>query len=197
MSVWFSFILLLVIAYLLGSICSAIPICRLFGLPDPRSTGSANPGASNVMRLGGKWPAVLTFLTDAFKGTPPILLGYALGLSITQVSLIAVAAILGHLYPLYYQFKGGKGVATAFGTLLVLDWRLFVVAGFAWLAIFVLARISSVASLGSMLLAVPIASYLLNDQLLIGVSLIGLLILWRHQQNIRDLVSGAERQFRS
>lgn len=193
---WISFAGLLIAAYLLGSVCSAIPICRLFGLPDPRSTGSSNPGATNVMRIGGKLPAALTFLADAFKAAPPILAAMWLQLHPAMVSLVAFAAILGHVYPLYFRFAGGKGVATAFGILLVLDWRLFVAAGLGWLAVFAVTRISSVASLVAMVLAAPLASYYYAPQLFLGVSLIGLLVLWRHKQNIRDLVIGTERGFR-
>ena len=193
---WASFSLLLVTAYLLGSVCAAIPICKLFRLPDPRSTGSANPGATNVMRIGGKLPAALTFLGDSLKGTPPILAAMALQLHPMMVSLVAFTVILGHVYPLYFRFAGGKGVATAFGILLVLDWRLFVAAGLSWLAVFAVTRISSVASLVAMVLAAPLASYYYAPQLFLGISLIGLLVLWRHKQNIRDLVIGVERGFR-
>lgn len=192
---WASFSLLLVTAYLLGSVCAAIPICKLFRLPDPRSTGSANPGATNVMRIGGKLPAALTFLGDSLKGTPPILAAMALQLHPMMVSLVAFTVILGHVYPLYFRFTGGKGVATAFGILLVLDWRLFVAAGLSWLAVFAVTRISAVASLMAMVLAAPVASYYYAPQLFLGVSLIGLLVLWRHKQNIRNLVIGMERGF--
>ena len=190
---WVSFSLLLVMAYLLGSICAAIPICRLFGLPDPRSMGSANPGATNVMRLGGKLPAALTFLADAFKATPPILAATALQLPPVMISVVAFAAILGHVYPLYFRFAGGKGVATAFGILLLLDWCVFVAAGLSWLVVFAVARISAVASLVAMVLAAPVASYYYAPQFFLGVSFIGLLILWRHKQNIRELVIGQAR----
>lgn len=192
---WASFSLLLVTAYLLGSVCAAIPICKLFRLPDPRSTGSANPGATNVMRIGGKLPAALTFLGDSLKGTPPILAAMALQLHPMMVSLVAFTVILGHVYPLYFRFAGGKGVATAFGILLVLDWRLFVAAGLSWLAVFAVTRISAVASLMAMVLAAPVASYYYAPQLFLGVSLIGLLVLWRHKQNIRNLAIGMERGF--
>lgn len=192
---WVSFSILLVAAYLLGSVCAAIPICKLFRLPDPRSMGSANPGATNVLRIGGKLPAALTFLADAFKAAPPILAAVALQLHPMMVSMVAFAAILGHVYPLYFRFAGGKGVATAFGILLVLDWHMFVAAGLSWLAVFAVTRISAVASLMAMVLAAPVASYYYAPQFFLGVSLIGLLILWRHKQNIRDLVIGMEREF--
>lgn len=195
MSMWVSFSILLVAAYLLGSVCAAIPICKLFRLPDPRSMGSANPGATNVLRIGGKLPAALTFLADAFKAAPPILAAVALQLHPMMVSMVAFAAILGHVYPLYFRFAGGKGVATAFGILLVLDWHMFVAAGLSWLAVFAVTRISAVASLMAMVLAAPVASYYYAPQFFLGVSLIGLLILWRHKQNIRDLVIGMEREF--
>lgn len=192
---WVSFSILLVAAYLLGSVCAAIPICKLFRLPDPRSMGSENPGATNVLRIGGKLPAALTFLADAFKAAPPILAAVALQLHPMMVSMVAFTAILGHVYPLYFRFAGGKGVATAFGILLVLDWHMFVAAGLSWLAVFAVTRISAVASLMAMVLAAPVASYYYAPQFFLGVSLIGLLILWRHKQNIRDLALGQERGF--
>jgi glycerol-3-phosphate acyltransferase PlsY len=188
---WFGLISLS--AYLLGSICTAIFVCRLFGLADPRSTGSSNPGATNVMRLGGKLPALLTFLGDALKGVPPILLAYGMGLPLWMVGLIGVFALLGHIYPVFFGFAGGKGVATAFGVLLGLDWRLCVGALLSWAIVFALTRVSSLASLISFVVLVPIFAYIWQMDLLPALSLMGLLILWRHRQNIADLMQGKER----
>jgi len=101
-------------AYLLGSISSAILVCRLFGYPDPRTQGSSNPGATNVLRIGGKPAAALTLLGDVLKGTVPVLVAYGLGLSATAAALVGFCAFLGHLFPVFFQFRGGKGVATAF-----------------------------------------------------------------------------------
>jgi acyl phosphate:glycerol-3-phosphate acyltransferase len=175
---WLWFGLIALAAYLLGSVCTAIFVCRLFGLADPRSTGSSNPGATNVMRLGGKLPALLTFLGDALKGVPPILLAY------------------GHIYPVFFGFAGGKGVATAFGVLLGLDWRLCVGALLSWAIVFALTRVSSLASLITFVVLVPIFAYFWQIDLLPALSLMGLLILWRHRQNIADLMQGKERGFR-
>jgi len=110
--------LLIVLAYLLGSISAAIITCKLMGLPDPRTVGSNNPGATNVLRHGGKKAAAITLLGDGLKGLIPVLLGKAFGLTETWLIIIGIAAFLGHLYPVFYQFKGGKGVATAIGVFL-------------------------------------------------------------------------------
>ncbi len=127
-------ITLVIIAYLLGSISSAIIVARLLGLPDPRSQGSGNPGATNMMRLGGKGAAVVTLLGDMLKGVLPVLLARALGGSELALAGAAAAAFLGHLYPVFFGFQGGKGVATLFGTLLGLNWLVGVMVLGTWLA---------------------------------------------------------------
>ncbi len=195
MLAWFELTSLVLGAYLLGSVCSAILVCRAFGLPDPRSTGSSNPGATNVMRLGGKVPALLTFLGDALKGIPPIALGRWLGLDEMWLGWIALAAILGHLYPVYFRFQGGKGVATAFGILLGLSWPLCLIALASWATVFAVSRVSSLASLLAFVLMVPVVSYFYAPALLTPLCVMALLILWRHRQNIRDLWAGKERHF--
>lgn len=195
MLAWFELTSLVLGAYLLGSVCSAIVVCRAFGLPDPRTMGSSNPGATNVMRLGGKVPALITFLGDALKGIPPIVLGRWLGLDEMWLGWIALAAILGHLYPVYFRFQGGKGVATAFGILLGLSGWLCLTALVSWAAVFAVSRVSSLASLIAFVLIVPITGYWLTPALLMPLCIMALLILWRHRQNIRDLWAGNERGF--
>ncbi len=115
-------LLLIAAGYLLGSLSSAIIICRLLGLPDPRGQGSGNPGATNVLRIGGKKAAAATLIGDMLKGLIPVLIAKLLGASLAIQALVAIAAFLGHLYPLFFGFKGGKGVATALGVLLGIHW---------------------------------------------------------------------------
>lgn len=188
---------LALLAYLFGSICAAIIVCKLFGLPDPRTAGSHNAGATNVMRIGGKLPALLTFLADALKGVPAILLAQAAGFSTFWLGLIGFFALLGHAYPVFFRFVGGKGIATAFGVLLALNGLLFGVALLVWGAIFALWRISSVASLSAFVLVVPVASLWINVALFWPLCAIAALVLWRHRQNIADVWAGTERVFKS
>ncbi len=139
--------ILVLVAYLLGSLSSAIIVCRLAGLPDPRSDGSGNPGATNVLRLGGKKPAIVTLAGDMLKGLLPVLLGHALGLAPVLLALVGLAAFLGHLYPVFFRFQGGKGVATALGVLLGLDWVVGLATVATWLAVAFLTRYSSLSAL--------------------------------------------------
>ena len=138
---------LLIAAYLLGSVCSAIVVCKLWGLPDPRSQGSSNPGATNVMRIGGKKPALITLAGDMVKGVPLVLLAQHLQLRPDLISAIGLAAFMGHLYPIFFKFEGGKGVATALGVLLALYWPLGLGVIGVWLAVFAAFRISSLSSI--------------------------------------------------
>lgn len=181
---------LCIIAYLLGSLNGAIILCKIFGLPDPRTQGSQNPGATNVMRIGGKIPALMTFLFDALKATPFVLLGQYLGIHDEfLLSLIGLFAVLGHLFPVWYGFAGGKGVATTFGFLLVLYPQLFAVAGIIWLAVFTLTRISAIAGLTTFSLVTPIASYILAPAIFPITLILATLIIIRHKQNILQLLS--------
>ena len=109
-------------AYLLGSISSAILICRIAGLPDPRQNGSNNPGATNVLRIGGRWSALAVLIIDILKGMAPVWVGYYLGLTQFELGMVALGACLGHIFPIFFQFKGGKGVATAFGAIAPISW---------------------------------------------------------------------------
>jgi glycerol-3-phosphate acyltransferase PlsY len=185
--------LLIIAAYLLGSISTAIITCKLLGLPDPRTVGSNNPGATNVLRYGGKKAAGVTLLGDLLKGLIPVLAGQALGLDYTGLILIGIAAFLGHLYPLYYGFKGGKGVATAIGVFLGVNFW----GGLAFVATWLLMakgfKISSLAALIATALS-PLYFWLITGHggLTLGVTVMALLIFWRHQSNIRKLLSGEE-----
>ena len=149
------------VAYLVGSIASAIVVCRVMGLPDPRTEGSGNPGATNVLRTAGKTPAALTLAGDVLKGVAPVLLAKGLGLSPAAVALAALAAFLGHLYPLYFGFRGGKGVATALGAVAALSWPVAAAMCALWL---VVAAATRYASLASMIAAIgaPVAAFWLT-----------------------------------
>lgn len=186
----------LIIAYLLGSVCSAIIVCRVLGLPDPRTEGSHNPGTTNVLRIGGKGPAALTLLGDMLKGVVPVLVARHYGLEPAVVSAVGLAAFLGHLYPVFFRFEGGKGVATALGVLFALHWPLGLVVGGIWVTAFAATRISS---LGSILgfAAAPFVAWQMVPAYMLGIVGMSLLLLARHKPNIIALVKGQERRFGS
>jgi glycerol-3-phosphate acyltransferase PlsY len=184
---------LIVGAYLLGSISSAIIVCRLLGLPDPRTQGSNNPGATNVMRIGGKRAAAVTLLGDSLKGFLPVFACHLLGRPETVFALVGAAAFLGHLYPLFFRFQGGKGVATALGVQFGLGWMIGGAVALTWLFMAKVANISSLAALISMALA-PLYIWLLwpSPELLAMQLVVTALLIWRHRSNIRKLLSGTE-----
>ncbi len=185
------------LGYLLGSLSSAIIICRIMGLPDPRSSGSGNPGATNVLRFGNKLAAIMTLLGDLLKGLVPVLLARWLQADVLIIAITAVAAFLGHLFPLFFQFKGGKGVATAFGVYLALDMRLAVALLATWMIIAFASRYSSLAALSAAVLA-PVYVYLISHQAayVVTTTVIAILILWRHRGNIQRLRAGQEDQIK-
>ncbi len=185
---------LLIAAYLLGSVCSAIIVCKLWGLPDPRSQGSSNPGATNVMRIGGKKPALITLAGDMAKGVPLVLLAQHLQLRPDFISAIGLAAFMGHLYPVFFKFEGGKGVATALGVLLALYWPVGLGVIGVWIAVFALFRISSLSSITAFALAPIIAWYLVPNYML-GIVGMSILLIARHKTNIKALLKGEERKF--
>jgi len=188
-----SALVLIAVAYLLGSISSAIVVCRLLGLPDPRGEGSGNPGATNVLRIGGKKAAAITLIGDMLKGLLPVLLAKLLGASLTVQALVAVAAFLGHLYPVFFGFRGGKGVATALGVLLGLHWPVGLLTIATWLVIAKVFRISSLAALLSLLVTPLYVWWLIPDRsLIIAVIFMVALLFWRHRSNIRNLMQGTE-----
>lgn len=186
-------IALVVLAYLLGSLSTAIITCRLMGLPDPRSEGSRNPGATNVLRYGGKKAAAITLLGDFLKGLLPVLLARLLSVDESVVAATAMAAFLGHLYPLYFGFHGGKGVATALGVFLALAWPVALALVLTWLLMAKLFKISSLAALTAAVLA-PLYTWLfVPGTIYLSLSIvIALLLLWRHRGNIQRLLGGAE-----
>lgn len=182
-------------AYLLGSISSAIVVCRLMGLPDPRTQGSNNPGATNVLRIGGKKAAAITLLGDSLKGLVPMLIGHLLGASPAVLAATGLAAFLGHLYPLFFGFQGGKGVATALGVQFGLYWPIGLSVAAIWLFVAKVLKISSASALVCMALAPVIVWVFRPEPVLIWMQvLVTLILFWRHRSNIRNLLSGAEEK---
>ncbi|MCG7897661.1 MAG: glycerol-3-phosphate 1-O-acyltransferase PlsY [Candidatus Thiodiazotropha lotti] len=184
---------IVVIAYLLGSISSAIIVCRLMGLPDPRSQGSNNPGATNVLRIGGKKAAAITLFGDMIKGLIPMLIAHLFDAPPLFLALTGLAAFLGHLYPVFFSFKGGKGVATALGVQFGLHWGVGLAVALVWLFIAKVVNISSLSALISMALA-PFIVWLIwpAPELIVMQILISVILFWRHRSNITNLISGAE-----
>ncbi|MEJ8857346.1 glycerol-3-phosphate 1-O-acyltransferase PlsY [Variovorax robiniae] len=197
----------IIASYLIGSLSFAVIVSKAMGMADPRSYGSGNPGATNVLRSGNKAAALATLLLDAIKGWLPVFLiqrfGTAWGMDMGIAALAGLAAFLGHLYPVFFGFKGGKGVATAAGVLLGLDWVLGLATGGTWLIVALFFRYSSLASLAAALFA-P-AYYLLGGGIVwkldatAFVAMVGmsLLLAWRHRENIQRLLAGTESKLGS
>lgn len=184
-------------AYLLGSISSAILVCKVLRLPDPRLEGSKNPGATNVLRLGGKFPAALVLIGDIAKGWLPVMLIKLVTANPWIISAVLFAAIVGHIYPIFFQFKGGKGVATAVGGILGLSLTLGGIFIFTWLGVFALTRYSSLSALIA-ISAVPFFAWgFLDKRYVVVLTLIALMTLWRHRSNIQRLLRGQEGKFTS
>ncbi len=188
--------LLVLMAYLIGSVSFAVLVSKVMGLPDPHSYGSGNPGATNVLRTGSKLAAVLTLLGDAAKGYVAVLLARALiGVDIDSWVLpaVAVAAFVGHLFPVFHGFKGGKGVATALGILLAINWVLGLTTLSTWLIVAVFLRYSSLAALISALFAPVYFIFLFGVQpMAAAIIAMSALLIWRHQTNIKNLLNGTE-----
>ncbi|MGA8009966.1 MAG: glycerol-3-phosphate 1-O-acyltransferase PlsY [Thiomonas sp.] len=189
-------------AYLLGSLSFAVLVSRAMGMPDPRSYGSGNPGATNVLRSGNKVAAILTLFLDAFKGWLAVWLamtfGSGFGLGVPGAALVAVAVFLGHIYPVFFHFKGGKGVATAAGVLLAIQPWLGLATLATWLIVAVFFRYSSLAALVAAVFA-PFYYWFggglawgTDPALLLALVIISALLIWRHRANIRKLMRGEE-----
>ena len=185
--------LLPVFAYLLGSVSSAIVIARLFGLKDPREVGSGNPGATNILRYGGKKAAILTLLGDVLKGVAPVLLAHVLGVASVFLALTVLAVFLGHVFPVFHGFKGGKGVATAFGALVALNgWVGLALVG-SWLVMAVTTRYSSLSAITvSVLAPVYVWWFVREPELIVATVVMASLLLWRHRSNMQKLLAGTE-----
>ena len=186
-------LLLALAAYLVGSLSAAVIVCRLLGLPDPRTQGSRNPGATNVLRFGGKKAAAIVLVGDTLKGLLPVLIARALHVDDNVLAAVGLAAFLGHLYPLFFGFQGGKGVATAFGVLLGTAWPVALAAVATWLMV---AKVFRISSLAALMAAVLTPLFLWFDQaaqpILMMSWVMTLLLLWRHRGNIQRLITGEE-----
>ena len=179
--------------YMFGSISTAIIVCKLMGLPDPRTQGSKNPGATNVARLGGKKAAALTLVGDMLKGLIPVLIAQYLQMSPVILAATALAAFLGHLYPVFFGFQGGKGVATAFGVIYGLYWPVGLLTTATWLAMALVFRYSSMAALVAILLTPLWFLWLLPEpEIIAAMSVLTVLLFWRHRSNISNLINGKE-----
>ena len=183
-------------AYLIGSVSFAVVVSKAMRLPDPHSYGSGNPGATNVLRTGNKLAAILTLLGDAAKGYVAVVMARVLiGVEIDSWVLpaVAAAAFIGHLFPVFHGFKGGKGVATALGILLALDWVLGLTTLSTWLIVAVFLRYSSLAALVSAVFAPIYFMFLFGVQpMAIAIALMSALLIWRHKANIQKLLKGEE-----
>lgn len=195
-------ILFIISAYFIGSISTAIIVCKIMRLPDPRSGGSGNPGATNVLRVGGKKAAAITLLGDMLKGFIPVFAAHFYPLSDWAFALTGLAAFLGHLYPVFFGFKGGKGVATMLGVLFGIHWTVGVAAGLTWLIMAKVFKISSLSALIATLLS-PLYIYLLLNRyyaqdmefvlpLIIATAIMTAILFWRHKGNIQRLLKGEE-----
>ncbi|MDO8931487.1 MAG: glycerol-3-phosphate 1-O-acyltransferase PlsY [Rhodocyclaceae bacterium] len=178
--------------YLLGSLPFAVIVSKAFGLADPRSFGSKNPGATNVLRSGNKVAALLTLLGDAFKGWAAMWLAGLLGADAAGIAVAGIAAFLGHVFPLFLGFKGGKGVATAVGVLAGFSGWLALACAGTWLLVAFVSRYSSLAALAAAAVA-PLAAWaLVSRDAAVAVLAMSLLLVWRHKENIRKLLAGTE-----
>jgi len=187
-------VLLCALAYIAGSVLFALEICRLWGLPDPRSLGSGNPGATNVYRNGGWLPAALTLLLDAAKGFIPVWIAHHSNLSILAQAMVALCAVTGHMVPAFYRFKGGKGVATALGAGLALAPVTTLLLALIWLVIMWRWRISALASVIAIVCG-PLISALIEPETLPLFGLLAILIVVRHRNNLIRLAQGRETRF--
>ncbi len=187
----------IVAAYLIGSISFGIIFSKLFGLPDPRTVGSGNIGATNIARSGKKLPAILTLLGDAFKGWLPVWLALQTDMLMWVVAAVGLAVFFGHLYPIYHKFKGGKGVATALGVMLAVSVWLGLAALVTWALVFAISRTSSLSAIVAAALA-PVYAWLLlpyKDYVLM-VLVMSVMLVWRHKSNIQKLLNGTEAGFK-
>jgi glycerol-3-phosphate acyltransferase PlsY len=200
-------VLAAVAAYLVGSLSFAVIVSRTMGLNDPRTYGSKNPGATNVLRSGSKAAAIVTLLLDAFKGWLPVMLvkwfGAAYGLGDGTIAMVGLAAFLGHLFPVFFRFVGGKGVATALGVLLATSWILGLATGVTWLVVAYAFRYSSLASLVAAVFA-PVyyvfgdgLAWAMDKSIVLSTAVMSLLLIWRHTENISRLVKGTESKLGS
>lgn len=188
-----SLVFLILVGYLSGSLCSAVIVCKLFGLSDPRQQGSKNPGATNVLRLHGKKYAAWVLIGDMLKGTLPVLVGHLFFISYVGLGWISLACVLGHMFPLFFQFKGGKGVATALGCYFGINFLFGLVSLSLWIFMVWFKRYSSLASISVMIIA-PLAGavFTSNASIITPLLLISSIVLIKHKSNIERLLKGNE-----
>lgn len=192
----FIYPIVVVLAYLIGSLSAAIITCKIMGLPDPRTTGSNNPGATNVLRIGGKKAAIFTLVGDLLKGLiPVVIVKLIFPAESLLIALTALAAFLGHLFPVFFQFKGGKGVATALGCIIGLNLWVALCAFGVWLAIFLPTKISSLSALTAAIVA-PIFLWLFDASasVVIAIIIMDILLIIRHKENIQRILKGEEKK---
>ena len=182
---------LCVFSYLAGSVSSAIIVCKILGYPDPRGTGSNNPGTTNVLRIAGKGPAILTLAGDVAKGVIPILIGKVLNIEGFALGLMGLCAFMGHLFPVFFNFEGGKGVATAIGVITTINWQIGLALISIWLVMALVFRYSSLAALVAAACA-PILIYFLDTPLFYPGLVMIVLLFYRHKTNIKGLLEGTE-----
>ena len=195
MNYYFNIILFAGLAYFIGSLSTAIITCKIMGIEDPRKTGSHNPGATNVLRHGGKKAAIITLLGDMLKGLIPVLIAIQLQIEPAGIALVGLFALLGHIFPVYYGFKGGKGVATYYGVILGINWLVGLIALTIWLSVAVIVKISSLSALVSIFFVPFILWYFSQSVELMGaVAIMSILVFWRHKQNIKSLLQGSEEK---
>lgn len=186
-------IVLPLLGYLCGSLASAVVVCRMMKLPDPREEGSGNPGATNVLRLGGKKAAALTLAGDVLKGVIPVLLAHLLTDSPAILAGTAVAAVVGHMYPVFFGFKGGKGVATAFGAVAALVYPVALFMAAVWVLAAMATRYASLASMAAAVAAPLFALVFIREPAyIVGLAVIAALLVYRHRGNIERLRQGSE-----
>lgn len=186
-------IVLPLLGYLCGSLASAVVVCRMMKLPDPREEGSGNPGATNVLRLGGKKAAALTLAGDVLKGVIPVLLAHLLTDSPAILAGTAVAAVVGHMYPVFFGFKGGKGVATAFGAVAALVYPVALFMAAVWVLAAMATRYASLASMAAAVAAPLFALVFIREPAyIVGLAVIAALLVYRHRGNIQRLRQGSE-----
>ena len=188
-----SYYQLLIVSYLIGSISSAIIISKALGLPDPRTQGSKNPGATNVLRLGGKKIAAFVLFFDGLKGAFPVFIGVYYGFGLTALTLTALCAFLGHVFPVFFRFRGGKGVATYIGGLVAINFLAGLIFSIIWLVVAKVLKISSMSALIATALS-PFYFYLITSDMesTLIIGLISLLIFYTHRDNIKRLINKEE-----
>jgi len=184
-------IILMGVAYLLGSLNSAILVCKAMNLPDPRSEGSGNPGATNVLRIAGKKAATLVLVGDMLKGFLPVLIASMIGVDGFWLACVALSTVVGHIFPFFFGFQGGKGVATSFGTLLVIAPWVAVISAIVWVIIVFITKYVSLASLVSAVLSILLILFA-HTHYFLPVFAMTILIVWRHKENIVRLQAGTE-----